>query len=156
MSRNLDRRSRDGHNREEQMRDDPIRDALRATTEQPSPYFNQKVLSRLESAKGHRTAVLRPALAAAALAVLVLVAVGGLQTLTSREPTVDKEAQRQLLLDEYQALRLELEELRSMASDAGPSLYLGGDEAFDVMYDLSAYAAADVHDNIQPASLRND
>ena len=156
MSRNLDRPSRDGHNRQEQMRDDPIGNALRSTTEQASPYFNQKVLSRLESDRRHRTGALRPALAAAALAVLVLVAVGGLKTLNSRAPTVDKEAHRQLLLDEYQALQLELEELRSMASDAGPSLYLGGDEAFDVMYDLSAYAADAAHDNVQPASLRND
>ena len=65
MNRNLDRPSRDGRSREEKMRDDPIRDALRSTTEQASPYFNQKVLSRLESDRRHRAGVLRPALAAA-------------------------------------------------------------------------------------------
>lgn len=156
MSRDLDRPSPDGRSREEQVHDGQIRDALRATSERASPYFNQKVLSRLEDEQRHRTGVLRPALAAVALAIVVLVAVGGLGTLISREPTVNKEARRQLLLDEYRALQLELEEVRSMASEAKPSLYLGGDEAFDVMYDLSAYTSEGAHDNIQPASLRND
>ena len=40
-----------------------------------------------------------------------------------------------------------------MADDTGPVLYLGGDEKFEVLYDLRDYVGSN---NIRPASLSTD
>lgn len=132
--------------------DTELRRVLRSSSDEASPDFNRHVLKRLARRRPPRPLLLRPAFAVGAVA---LVLVTGLVVLTaSRQSSgLEEAARREQLLDEYQALEVELEQLRRLASESAPVLYLGGDETFDVMYDLAAYRQGPPADTIRPASL---
>ena len=124
--------------------------ALQTGPEQVSSEFNRRVLARLEE-PSQRRPLLRPAFAAAALLLFVLGAAIALRL--ERAPQIDQATQREALLDEYRALELELREIRQLTSQRRPSLYLGGDESFDLMYDLATYQNDRSSDGAHPASL---
>ena len=124
--------------------------ALRTGPEEVSPEFNRRVLARLEE-PSRRRPLRRPAFAAAALLVLALGASIALRL--ERAPQIDQATQREELLEEYRALELELQQIRQLTSQRQPSLYLGGDESFDLMYDLAAYQNDRSNERARPASL---
>lgn len=141
--------------------DRELRRALRDAPAEASEGFTRRVLTRLEErprppVRLPATAWLpRPAFAAIAL-VLFLVG-GAAGVLVSRQNArVAQERQRAELLDEYRALELELDELRRLASEQTPVLYLGGDETFDLVYDLADYQAGRSGEAVRPASLKDD
>ena len=104
--------------------------------EQASPEFTRGVLDRLEadsrqlswSGTGPRWL----------LAALVLLAIG-LGGPELRERHLRQQALERVaaLEAEYNALELELSELRQQAADARPLVYLGGGEAVELVVDLS-------------------
>lgn len=138
--------------------DHELRRALRATSEPASPGFTRRVLARLEDEPTRRRRLPRPAFAAAAALLFIVVGVTGLVvSLQSRPAAVatrrSESSQRQELLREYRALERELDQLRQLADEQDPVLYLGGDEDFDLMYDLAGYRADRPQDGPRPASL---
>ena len=129
--------------------DATLRRALRECDGRASPGFNQRVLARL--GRDRRPTPWVPSLVAGATALGVALLLVVASTPADR-PGDDAAgtAQRERLLREYEALEAELEELRRLASENSPALYLGGDETFDVMYDLSALPEAG---GARPAAL---
>lgn len=138
-----------------------LRRALRSSPEEASANFTQQVLAHREDRPRNRRWAPRPALATAAVLLFVIGGAAGLmvtrQTVThpmgDLESDLEQASQKEQLLDEYRALERELEQLRRLASEQTPVLYLGGDEDFDLMYDLADYQAGRSQESIRPASL---
>ena len=123
--------------------DRELRQALRDSSETASPGFARGVLARLEDGRRTTSWLPGPAFAAAAVLLLVVGAVAGLYfTLQDSPPelttSVEQRPRREELLREYRALERELDQLRQLASEQTPVLYLGGDEGVDLMYDLAS------------------
>lgn len=131
--------------------EEELRTRLRTSPEKASAGFTESVLDRLGETR-ERPWALRPQWAAAA--AVVLFAIGAV--IGSRiDDAVEVSADRHELMREYQEMQAELEQLRQMADDTSPVLYLGGDETFEVLYDLRDYDKQ-INSNIQPASLPTD
>ena len=128
-----------------------LRSKLQEDPEKASPGFTQSVLDRIEHRSQPSWFVLRPKLALAA--AIVLLVFGGILGARFGKSTPDTSANRTQLLREYMEMQAELEQIRQMADDSGPVLYLGGDETVDVLFDLSDYVDSN---NIRPASLSTD
>jgi hypothetical protein len=138
--------------------------ALRGATEQASPGFTGRVLDGLERPphrpERRRAPLARPLLAVAALA-LVLAAIPAVRRAVAPEPSRQtaarsvEEAKREALLREYRALAEELATIRRIADEQQPVLYLGGDEDFDVLYDLAAYTSDERSGGARPAAIRD-
>ncbi len=128
-----------------------LRSRLREEPEKASPGFTRSVLARLGERPQRSWMTISPQLAAAAAVVLLLagVLIGAQFGPKPQETASDREQ----LLREYIALQSELEQIRRMADDTGPVLYLGGDESVEVLYDLRDYVGSN---NIRPASLSTD
>jgi len=124
------------------MNDDDLGSLLKKLPRhQASPGFTDSVVARLEepAATTGPMAVMRPGWALVGAAVVV---VGlWLGATAWRDHTERRELERlRMMRDEYQALELELEELRSLASEAQPVLDLGGTERVDFVFDLRRHA----------------
>jgi hypothetical protein len=128
--------------------------ALRDSRDGASAGFTRRVLSDLERGSRRRGRAVAPLLAAAAL-LLVLAALPSLRraSLPGPESVQPQSERRAELLREYRALQRELEEIRSIVEQQQPVLYLGGDEDFDILYDLAAYPADGPVGGAQPAAL---
>ena len=136
--------------------------ALREPTEEASPGFTARVVRDLEGrrapapwASGGR--LLRPALAGAVLLAAGFVVGGLMQDRTATSSQADDRTARiearEQLRREYRELQEELARIQSLASEQSPVLYLGGDESFDLVYDLAEYQTGRTHDGVRPASL---
>jgi hypothetical protein len=128
-----------------------LRNRLREDKEKASPGFTQSVLARVDERPQTSWLTITPGLAAAAAVVLLLI--GGFIGARFRTQPEETASSREQLLREYIAMQSELEEIRRMADDTGPVLYLGGDESVEVLYDLRDYVDSP---NIRPASLSTD
>ena len=71
-------------------------------------------------------------------------------------PAPDVADERDRLIHEYMELQRELDQIRQLADESRPVLYLGGDETFDVLYDLRAYDDSGATGGVRPASLPPD
>ncbi len=126
--------------------------------EEPSPHFTAAVLRRLEaSAAAPRRPRLRWAVAACAA---VLLAAGVFGVHRSGERARDRQRQEALvrleaLEAEKRALESELSDLRRLARDARPVVYLGSTPKLDMVVDLNRLARRSraPGGRIQPASL---
>ena len=131
-----------------------LRARLRQDPESASPGFTRSVLERVAQRPRRAWFVLRPRLAmAAAVALLALGAILGAR-LGERAPRAS--ADREQLVREYMEMQSELEQIRRLADDSSPVLYLGGDETVDVLFDLRDYDTYIDSNNIRPASLSTD
>ena len=134
--------------------DRELSQALRQQTDAASPGFTAAVLARIEH-RPRRSLMFRyPALAAAA--AMILVALGVTLGLNLGERPSEIADERQQLLREYTELQRELDQIRQLADESGPVLYLGGDETFEVMYDLRGYEDPRSTSGVRPASLPPD
>lgn len=125
------------------MSHDPLREALRSLPrERASDGFNQRLAGRLHEPPRRRPALARPFALAAALSALL--ATGWLW----REQALDRERRERLgeLRREQQALAAELEAIREQAAGVAPVVYLGGDDATDVVVDLARLAQRRAHE----------
>ena len=147
--------------------DREITKALNETVDRASPEFTGSVISDLgtrgdlASRGGSRSFVMRPLLAAAAAVVLFVLGVTlGARVQTWRsgsyELALEEVTEREQMLREYIQLQQELDRVRQLASESSPVLYLGGDETFDVLYDLGEYGRQSNNPDIRPASLSTD
>lgn len=131
--------------------DDELRRALREWPEEASPGFNRRLLERLGERPRRGRLRLRPAVAASCGALLLALTLLG--TLSPQRPfEADPAVPREELLSEYRALEMELEQLRRLASEP-PVLYLGGDETFDLVFDLADYRQVGREETARPAVL---
>ena len=71
---------------------------------------------------------------------------------TAERLDLDPAERFKMMRDEYRALELELEELRSLASEAQPVLDLGGTEQVDFVFDLRRLAQDRGKARAQPTS----
>ena len=127
--------------------------ALRDSSETASPAFTASVLSRLEGRVRRAPFIRRPALAyAAALLLFVLGTTVGLRVRDQRASHTAAN-ERQELIREVLELQQELAEVRELANQATPVLYLGGNESLDLMYDLRDYENLIGAGDYRPASL---
>lgn len=128
-----------------------LRAALRAEPARASDHFTASVLSRLDRPRRLRFPLPRlAALAAATLAVAAGLVVWRGDGSASRAEA-DAAARRQLI-EEYRQIETELHEIRRLADESDPVLYLGGDEKFDLVYDLESYESGSKGD-VRAASL---
>jgi len=133
-----------------------LSEALRQQTEGASPGFTAAVLARLER-RPRRSLMLRhPALAAATAMVLLALGITLGLNYGPRTTSTPDVAQRQRLRLEYSELQRELDQIRRLADESAPVLYLGGDETFEVMYDLRGYEDLMATSGVRPASLPPD
>jgi hypothetical protein len=128
-----------------------LRSRLREDPEKASPGFTRSVLARVDERPQSSWLTISPQLAAAAAVVLLLV--GGLIGARFGPQPEETASDREQLLREYIAMQSELQQIRRLADDTGPVLYLGGDESVEVLYDLRDYVDSN---NIRPASLSTD
>jgi hypothetical protein len=131
-----------------------LRARLRQDPERASPDFTRTVLERIEQRPQRAWILLRPRLAMAA--ALVLLALGAILGARLGEQAPEPVADREQLVREFMEMQAELEQIRHMAEDSSPVLYLGGDESVDVLFDLRNYDTYVGSSNIRPASLSTD
>lgn len=126
--------------------------ALRSDPQTASSDFTETVLERARRGRRRRLALpARPALAAAALALAVVAGVAVWRDVDTVSPGSSDERARQELLEEYRQIEAELGEIRRMARETDPVLYLGGDEKFDLVYDLEGHEPS-TESGVRPAS----
>jgi hypothetical protein len=136
--------------------DHEISKALNQSTETASAGFTGEILERLVERPGFRPLYRRPAFAAAvALGLFVLGALIGV-TARDRNELQATATQREQLIREVMALQRELDEVRALADEATPILYLGGNETVDLLYDLRDYDDLLEAGGYRPASLPPD
>ena len=128
--------------------------ALRDSTDAASPGFTGRVLTGLGRRPQRRDLIARQLLAAATL-LLVLTALPAVRRAIGpggnrQEARIE---QREELLREYRALQEELDQIRRIAREQQPGLYLGGDEDFDLIYDLATYPIEGGGGTTRPAAL---
>ncbi|MDX1643948.1 MAG: hypothetical protein R3244_06260 [Thermoanaerobaculia bacterium] len=131
-----------------------LRDALRTDVQPASPGFTRRVMAGLEKRPRRHLVASRPAMVAAALTLAVVAGLAAWRGVdTASAPEAGGIAQQELL-DEYRRLEAELDEVRRLADDADPVLYLGGTESFDLLYDLESYQPSPSGD-VRPAAMRD-
>lgn len=129
-----------------------LRQALRSDPQAASRGFTDSVLERARNARRRRVALpARPALAAAALALVLVAGLTVWRNVDTGAPRPTEERTRQELLEEYRQIEAELGEIRRLARETDPVLYLGGDERFDLIYDLEGHEPR-TERKIRPAS----
>lgn len=137
--------------------DRTLSEALTHDEETASPQFTAEVLARIEQPRSRLPLLRRPALATGLAVVLIAIGVtlgvGFKGRIESPSPAV---SEREQLVREYRELEQELARLRQLADESRPVLYLGGDETFDVMYDLGGYENLPEANAVRPVSLPPD
>ncbi len=124
------------------MNDDDVGTLLKKLPRhEASPEFTERVMERLDEPAPRATHGPRVWVFAGACGVLIgiwLVAVVVQDRNESNESHGRRETAERLeaMRDEYRSLEVELEELRSLASEAQPVLELGGTEQVDFVFDL--------------------
>lgn len=132
--------------------DRQLRDALRSDADRASREFTDTVLEHVRRTRRRRaTLPARRALAAAAVTLAIVAGITTWRTVDSGDSSPSRERARRELLEEYREIEAELDEIRSLARDADPVLYLGGDESFDLIYDLEGHIS-DARGGIRPAA----
>jgi hypothetical protein len=142
---------------------DPLAAALRALPrESAGEGFTARVLARLDRAPAPGR---RPPLAVAAAATLASLGLGALvwALLSSGQlagppyrpgPEPTRRARLEALETERARLAVELEEIRRLAAEPAPVLYLGGDDEVDLVLDLAGLAEARDRGRPLPADYR--
>ncbi len=135
--------------------DGELKRALRDTHEEASAGFTARVVRRLDDPPARARWNPRPALAAASLLAVGLLAGSmidfGAAPTEAPVETVRADP-REELRREYRALEEELAQIRELATEQTPVLYLGGDDSFDLVYDLAEYPGGTAN-GMRPASL---
>ncbi len=131
-----------------------LRTRLREDPERASPGFTQSVLESIEQRPRRAWFVMRPRLAIAT--AVLLLALGTILGVRLGEQTPRTAANREQLVREYMEMQWELEQIRRLADDSSPVLYLGGNESVEVLFDLRDYDTYIDSNNIRPASLSTD
>lgn len=137
--------------------DRALSEALTQDTETASAGFTSGVLARIEERRDRRPLLGRPSLVAAAAAIVLAVGIAlglGFGDRQGAAPAVA--AERERLLQEYSELQRELDQIRQLADESRPVLYLGGNETLDVVYDLRGYEDRLATSGVRPASLPPD
>ena len=112
-----------------------------------SPEFTERVMERLDEP----ALVRRGRVFAGACALLLAVWLGAV-VLEERNERRETAERLEMMRDEYRALEVALEELRSLASEAQPVLDLGGTEQVDFVFDLRRLAEERGKARAQPTS----
>ena len=112
-----------------------------------SPEFTERVMERLDEP----ALVRRGGVFVGACALLLAVWLGAVvfEERNERRETAER---LEMMRDEYRALEVELEELRSLASEAQRVLDLGGTEQVDFVFDLRRLAEERGKARAQPTS----
>ncbi len=121
--------------------------------EQAGPAFTTAVLRRLEAPPRRRA--LAPLRLAAAVACLLAVVLGGHQ-LWNESQRQQSLARLEVMRVERRALEVEMRQLRRMAADARPVVYLGGNDDLDLVLDLSRLASRGSRGEMRPASFDSE
>ena len=116
-----------------------------------SSEFTGRVMGRLDEPPPRTTRVSRAWVFAGACGVLLGVWLG---RVAFEERNEHREAAErvEMMRDEYRALQVELEELRSLATEARPVLDLGGTEQVDFVFGLRRLAEERGRTRAQPTS----
>ena len=122
-----------------------------ATNLARSEEFTDRVMERLDEPAPRATHVPRAWVFAGACGVLIGVWLGAVSFDARRERRETAE-RLEMMRDEYRSLEVELEELRSLASEAQPVLELGGTEQVDFVFDLRRLAQERGKARSQPTS----
>lgn len=132
------------------MNDDQLASLLKKLPRhEASTEFTDRLLERLDEPRAARMPQAW-ALAGAGLVVFLAWFLGA--TLEQRHQNRHAAERVEMMRDEYRALSVELEELRSLASEARPVLDLGGTEQVDFVFDLRRLAEERGKARAQPTS----
>ena len=136
------------------MKDDDVARLLKELPRQEaSAEFTSRVLARLEE-PAPRRGTRRRIVALAAAAALVIGVWGARSAVREREEERRAAERLEQMQREYRALRMELEQLRSIASEVEPVLELGGTDRVDFIFDLRQFAGERGEARAEPASHR--
>jgi len=132
------------------MHDDELRRLLKKLPRrEASPEFTHRLMERLDKPRAPRLP--QAWVLAGACAVIFLAWFVG-ATLEQRLERRETAKRLKTMRNEYQALEVELQELRSLASAARPVLDLGGTEQVDFVFDLRRLADERARARAQPTS----
>ena len=137
------------------MNDDDVGTLLKKLPRhEASPEFTERVMERLDEPAPRATHAPRPWVLAGACGVLIGIWLGAVVIQERNESHGRRETAERLeaMRDEYRSLEVELEELRSLASEAQPVLELGGTEQVDFIFDLRRLAQERGKARAQPTS----
>ncbi|MEE8368654.1 MAG: hypothetical protein V3S30_10100 [Thermoanaerobaculia bacterium] len=125
--------------------------------ESPGEPFTIRAMAAYDQRQDRRwapTTTARWSWSAAAVLLLVLGFVAGSRFSSEHPESNTQLTQSQSLLARHRALEEELSRIRELNAQTAPVLYLGGEENYDLVFDLSTLINRELHREAQPAAVR--